>query len=97
LRKRVLPEIAARAVRERRAARIWSAGCASGEEPYTLKIIWDREVAPSFSGAAVSIVATDVDEAVLARARRGCFEPTSLRELPAHFIEQAFDRVGPLY
>lgn len=97
LRRRVLPEIAARAVRERRAVHIWSAGCASGEEPYTLKIIWDYDVAPSSPGAPVSIVATDVDETVLARARRGCFEPTSLHELPPHLVEQAFDRVGPLY
>ena len=97
LRKRVLPEIAVRAAREKRAAQIWSAGCASGEEPYTLKIIWDCEVAPHFPGIPVSIVATDVDETVLARARRGCFEPTSLRELPPELVAQAFDRAGRLY
>jgi chemotaxis protein methyltransferase CheR len=97
LRKHVLPDIATRVTYEKRAAHIWSAGCASGEEPYTLKIIWDREVARSAPGAPVSIVATDIDETVLARARRGCFEPTSLRELPPHLLEEAFDRVGPLY
>ena len=97
LRTCVLPDIAARIAREARVARIWSAGCASGEEPYTLKIIWDCEVTRSFPDARVSIVATDVDEAVLARARQGCFEPTSLRELPPKFVEQAFDRVGPLH
>jgi chemotaxis protein methyltransferase CheR len=92
LRKRLLPDIARRAVHEKRTARIWSAGCACGEEPYTLKIIWDCEIARAVPGAAVSVVATDVDEAVLARARRGCFEPTSLRELPPHLLEAAFDR-----
>ncbi len=97
LRERVLPEIAARAVREERIARIWSAGCASGEEPFTLKVIWGCDVAHSFPDASVSIVATDVDETVLTRARRGCFEPTSLSELPPQLIEQAFDRAGPLY
>ena len=97
LRTHVLPDIAARIARERRVAHIWSAGCASGEEPYTLKIIWDCEVTLSFADARASIVATDVDEAVLARARQGCFEPTSLRELPPNFVEQAFDRVGPLH
>src|SRR5262249_20608924 len=65
--------------------------------PYTLKIIWDREVARSVPGAPVSIVATDVDETVLARARQGWFEPTSLRELPPHLLEEAFERVGSLY
>ncbi len=97
LRKCVLPDIARRVTRERRPAQIWSAGCASGEEPYTLKIIWDREVACSVPFAPASIVATDVDETVLARARRGCFELTGLRELPPRLLEEAFDRVGPLY
>jgi len=97
LRKQVLPDIATRVAHEKRAAHIWSAGCASGEEPYTLKIIWDREVARSVPGAPVSIVATDVDETVLARARHGWFEPTSLRELPPHLVEEAFEQVGSLY
>ena len=97
LRTYVLPDIASRIAREGRVGRIWSAGCASGEEPYTLKIIWDCEVTLCFPDARVSIVATDVEEAVLARARQGCFEPASLRELPSNFVEQAFDRVGPLH
>jgi chemotaxis protein methyltransferase CheR len=97
LRTRVLPDIAARAKREQRAARIWSAGCASGEEPYTLKILWDLEVAKIYPDVPLTVIATDVDEAMLARAREGCFKPTSLHELPPHLIEQAFERKGPLY
>ena len=97
VRRRVLPEIAARAKREGRAAQAWSAGCASGEEPYTLKILWDVEVANAFPGVPLSIVASDVDEAMLARAREGCFEPSSLHELPPPLIEQAFDRIGDRY
>jgi chemotaxis protein methyltransferase CheR len=97
LRKRVLPDVAARASRERRDVRVWSAGCASGEEPYGLKILWDLEIAGSFPNVPFSILATDVDEAMLARARKGCFKPTSLREMPLPLIEGAFDRAGPLY
>jgi chemotaxis protein methyltransferase CheR len=97
LRERVLPDIAARLAGERRADHVWSAGCASGEEPYTLKIVWDEEVARSVPGARLSIVATDIDGAMLDRARRGCFAPTSFRELPQHFVHQAFDREGALY
>ena len=96
LRRHVLPEIAARAEREQRTARIWSAGCASGEEPYTLKILWDLEVAELYPDVPMSIVATDIDEAMLARAREGCFKPTSLHELPPHLIKPAFETVGPL-
>jgi chemotaxis protein methyltransferase CheR len=97
LRKRVLPDTAARVRREQRTARIWSAGCASGEEPYTLKILWDLEVANSYPGVPLSITATDVDEAMLRRARSACFEATSLHELPQYLVEQAFDQVGSLF
>ena len=96
LRKHVLPDIAARAKREGRCAHIWSAGCASGEEPYTLKILWDLEVVNVYPGVALSIIATDVDETMLARAHEGCFEVTSLHELPPHLVGQTFDRVGSL-
>jgi chemotaxis protein methyltransferase CheR len=91
LRRRVLPDLAARAKREGRDVHIWSAGCASGEEPYTLKILWDLEVAGSYPGVSLSIIATDVDRTMLARARNACFEQTSLRELPPYLVGQAFD------
>lgn len=94
---KVLPEIAARAARERRSARFWTAGCASGEESYTLKIIWDLEVSPAHAGAGCAVVATDVDRPVLERARKGCYARGCLRELPEAFIAQGFDRAGNLY
>ena len=97
LRTRVLPEIAARAEREGRNALIWSAGCASGEEPYTIKILWDLEVTKAGPAVALTMIASDVDTAMLARAREGCFRLTSLHELPAPLVEQAFERTGPLY
>jgi chemotaxis protein methyltransferase CheR len=97
LRRRMLPEIAARARQEGREARIWSAGCASGEEPYTLKILWDLEVAGSCPGVPLSIVATDVDQTMLARAQQARFAATSLRELPRQLVTQAFDAEGRLF
>jgi len=93
----VLPEIAARAAREQREARFWSAGCASGEEPYTLKIIWDLAVARRFPAVGCSIFATDVDDIMIERARKGCYPKGSLRELPEAFIAEAFDRVDNLF
>lgn len=97
VRRQVLPDIAAGARREKRGARAWSAGCASGEEPYTLKILWDLDLAPAVPGVALTVVASDVDPVMRERARRGCFEPSSLRELPPPLVEAAFDRQGALY
>jgi chemotaxis protein methyltransferase CheR len=94
LRKEVLPDVAARAQGEGRDVHVWSAGCASGEEPYTLKIVWELDVAPSFPTVGARILASDIDEVMLARARDGCFAPTSLRELPSAHAAAAFDQVG---
>jgi chemotaxis protein methyltransferase CheR len=94
---RVLPEIAARAAREQREARFWTAGCASGEESYTLKIVWDLGVSSVHSGIGCSIIATDVDRAMLDRAHKGCYPRGSLCELPEAFITQAFEQAGDLH
>jgi chemotaxis protein methyltransferase CheR len=90
LRHVVLPKIALRAGAEKREARLWSAGCASGEETYTLKILWDLAVRPRFPDACLDLIATDLDEALLDRARRACYPAASLRELPPELAAQAF-------
>lgn len=97
VRRRVLPDIAARARAEGRAAAAWSAGCASGEEPYTLKILWDLEVARVFPSVPLAVVGSDMDPVMLERARRGCYEPSSLRELQPLLVQQAFAQNGPHY
>jgi chemotaxis protein methyltransferase CheR len=96
LRKRILPEVARNAAQNRRPVRIWSAGCASGEEPYTLRILWDLEVVPACPGVSLMILATDIDETMLKRAREGCFEEHSLHDLPPQLVASAFDRSADL-
>jgi chemotaxis protein methyltransferase CheR len=63
----------------------WSAGCASGEEAYSLVL------AAAGAGVSTSVLATDVDETVLARARAGRYPESSLRELPEDVRAAAFD------
>jgi chemotaxis protein methyltransferase CheR len=97
LRTIVLPELAGQAFRRGdREIRCWSAGCASGEEPYSLGIIWQFDVHPSFPGLHLQIVATDSDETLLDRARSGCYPPSSLNDLPAAWRSAAFSRKGTL-
>lgn len=90
--RRVLPALAARARSEGRPLlRAWSAGCGSGEEVYSLGALWRVDVAPRHPGLALHIVGTDVDDACIARARRGCYGPSSLRELPAGWRTRVFE------
>jgi chemotaxis protein methyltransferase CheR len=66
-------------------ARCWSAGCASGEEPYSLVL------AAAEAGVEVDVLGTDVDAALLERARSACYSRSSLRDLPEHIRAVAFD------
>jgi chemotaxis protein methyltransferase CheR len=86
----VLPELAELAKREGRAVDCWSAGCASGEEVYTLKIVWDELIAPE-AGVPLRILGTDVDDHVLTRARRACYGRGSLKEMPGELVARCFD------
>ena len=61
--------------------RIWSAGCSSGEEPYTIAVVLKREIR-DFSRCDVRILATDIDTDVLTKAARGEFSATAFDEVP---------------
>lgn len=90
LQREVLP-VLAEAAAPRGAIEAWSAGCASGEEPYSLALIWAVRLQPRFPGMGLRIVATDSDAEVLARARAGCYARSSLKELPEELRAQGFD------
>ena len=72
------------------ALRCWSAGCASGEEPYSLRLAWDLDALRHVPGVELLVVATDIDGHLLERARIACYPPGSLRELPPQWITAAF-------
>jgi chemotaxis protein methyltransferase CheR len=89
----VLPGLAGAAVaRQERTLRCWSAGCASGEEPYSLALLWTFRLSPAFPALALAMVATDADAHLLARAARACYPRAALRELPPEWVERAFVR-----
>ncbi len=72
----------------------WSAGCASGEEPYTLSMIWALSVGARFPSLSIRILATDADEHVLERARLASYPPSSLKDLPSAWRGAAFTPAG---
>ncbi|MBI3043829.1 MAG: chemotaxis protein CheR [Betaproteobacteria bacterium] len=86
----VLPALAAAAA-PRAAIDAWSAGCASGEEAYTLALFWAVRLQPRFPGVGLRIIATDGDAELLARARAGRYAPSSLKELPQDLRSAGFE------
>ncbi|MBI4192887.1 MAG: methyltransferase domain-containing protein [Betaproteobacteria bacterium] len=98
LERDVLPALAAEAIAQgRHELRCWSACCASGEEPYTLSILWHLRLASAFPGLKLRIVATDIDPAMLRRARPGCYRASSIKDLPEDLMRAAFERSGEQY
>lgn len=82
LRRRVVPEVLQRARAERRKLAIWSAGCATGEEPYSLAML---AVDLGVLEAELELWASDVNPAAVATAREGTYAPRRLRGLsPEH-------------
>ena len=75
----------------------WSIGCASGEEPYTLSVLWTLGLAHRFPGLGLRILGTDVDEHVLDRARVADYAASTLRNLPTDWLYQAFKRHNPVF
>src|SRR5688500_3324725 len=88
---RVLEELIAR--RRGSTIRILSAGCSSGEEPYTIAMI-AREVLGERDAGSVSILGVDLNPDAIAKARAAVYTPWSLRETPAAFAQKFFRTVG---
>ncbi len=93
----ILPELARKAGEAGSPLRCWSAGCASGEEPYTLALIWRLELQEQFPGLEMEIIATDVEEHMLERAQKATYPGSSLKDLPDSWAEKAFEPLGEKY
>ncbi|MDH7576335.1 MAG: protein-glutamate O-methyltransferase CheR [Bacillota bacterium] len=86
---RILPEL----LKTNPRLKTWSAGCATGEEPYTLAIILREHV----SAPLPRILATDIDEKALAKAKAGVYQEKSISNIPKAQLVQYFSRVGETY
>jgi chemotaxis protein methyltransferase CheR len=96
LRERVLPGLSARRM-ERRRLRLWSAGCASGEEAYTLAIL-TRESIPSIDDWHVELLATDLRGRAVVAASRGRYRAPAVRGIDPTIRNRYFigvDEPGP--
>jgi two-component system CheB/CheR fusion protein len=85
------------AAAETRSLRIWSAGCSSGEEPYTMAILLAEHLGERAAEYLIKIYGTDVDEDALAAARHAIYRLDQLKDVPDALVDRYFSHEGQLY
>ena len=95
LQDELLPQLLRR--REGQPVRVWSAGCASGEEAYTMAMVLAEALGVDEFRDRVKIYATDVDEEALAQARQATYSESELSAVPAELREKYFEAAGPRF
>jgi chemotaxis protein methyltransferase CheR len=93
IRNVILPDILHRN-RASKTLRIWSAGCATGAEPYSLAILLARELAGQIVCWQIAIYASDLNQSYLAKAARGEFREWALRSASDEVKRECFSRKG---
>src|SRR5262245_7228885 len=79
------------------ALRAWSAGCSSGEEPYTLAMLWLEQAGVASRRVPDGVIdATDLDRAMIARAEAGSYPRKATNDIPAQLIQRYFTGTDPL-
>lgn len=95
IREEVLPSLlAAAADRPLRELRIWSAGCSTGEEPYSLAMLAIQAAKAQGRGVQVRVLASDLDPLVLEKARAGRYPEASFRLMPPELRQAWFEPDG---
>jgi len=88
--EKVLSEVLRQSADKKRL-RIWSAGCSTGEEPYTISMIIHEMLKTDIASWDIRITANDLSERVLESARRGVYNDYTLRSTPKEVVDRYFD------
>lgn len=89
LENKVIPSL----LRGKKRIKVWSAACSTGEEPYTLAMILSHFLPLS----QIEIIATDIDENAMERAKKGVYPERSLKEVPERVKQKYFTQEGAFY
>jgi two-component system CheB/CheR fusion protein len=89
VREHIIPPLAQ--IRDNQPIRVWSAGCASGQEAYTLAMVLAEHLGFEKFGEQVKIYATDVDEEALAYARQATYSEREMESVPPELREKYFE------
>jgi chemotaxis protein methyltransferase CheR len=96
--KIILPKLMAQSSKQSfKKLRVWSAGCSTGEEPYTLAILLFEQVTQKFKDWTFEIVATDLNENSVAKCREGLYAEYAVRNLTPQVRAKYFKLEGALY
>jgi chemotaxis protein methyltransferase CheR len=80
-----------------RTLRIWSAACSSGEEPYTLAMLYLEYLKPLYPDLRIEIIGTDINTAVLEMARKAEYNQYAIRSMPERYLKKYFEHSGDVY
>jgi two-component system, chemotaxis family, CheB/CheR fusion protein len=97
LKSDILPALIARARQRDHVLRFWTAGCATGEEPYSLAMLLADLLGAELPEWSIKIFATDLDGAAITFARRGLYSENLLNGVPLDYLERFFERVDHGY
>lgn len=91
LEQQILPELLRARAQTEKHLRIWSAGCCTGEEPYSIAILLDQLI-PGFETWNLTVLATDINPRFLRKAAQGIYGAWSFRDTPAWIRERYFTK-----
>ncbi|MEA1961061.1 MAG: protein-glutamate O-methyltransferase CheR [Bacillota bacterium] len=86
-------EIVPSLLKERKALKVWSAGCSTGEEPYSLAMMFQEK----FQSRVEKIIASDLDDEVLDKAGIGLYGEKAFETVPSLYQKKYFTREGDFY
>ncbi|HMK45776.1 MAG TPA: protein-glutamate O-methyltransferase CheR [Methanocella sp.] len=87
--KQVIPDIVEKKKRSgRRNLHVWSAGCACGEEVYSISMVLHEVLGRDYNNLLIKLYATDIDEACMVKARQGIYNPSSLKNVDRTYMNK---------
>lgn len=91
---KALPEIIDRCIKTgTNDIRIWSAGCSTGEEPYTLAMLMMEHLGSNYSKFSAGVLATDISLNALSKAKDGIYTEDRVKQLPANLLKKYFRKL----
>src|SRR5436305_4951559 len=97
LKSEILPNLITQAREHDHVLRFWTAGCATGEEPYSLAMLLTNLLGAELPEWSIKIFATDLDEAAINFARRGVYSEALLKGVPNDYRDRFFEHIDQGY